>query len=100
MILFVDILKLLPKSWSKPKASSSEEALMVQPDQSVEGELVVHVEAAALFAHITSYSAPPTVTQFTAPKDYYHAADPDFRLWLNAIRTEYDLLDRRWNVGK
>lgn len=105
MIPFVDILKLLPKSWSKPKATSSEEALMVQPDEIVERELVEHVEAAALFAHITSYSAPSTATQFTTPKDYYHAADPqrtpDFRLWLDAIHKEYDLLDKTmecWEV--
>jgi hypothetical protein len=41
----------------------------MQPDQSVEEELVAHVEAAELIAHITSNSAPSIATQFTAPKD-------------------------------
>ena len=34
--------------------------------------LIVHVEAAALLAQITSNGAPPNATQFTCPKDYAH----------------------------
>ena len=66
---------------------------------------MVHVEAAALIAHITSNSAPPNATQFTCPKDYAHAIDPErtpaYRLWLEATRKEYDLLDKTmgcWEV--
>ena len=59
--------------------------------------LIVHVEAAALLAQITSNGAPPNATQFTCPKDYAHAIDPertpDYRLWLEATLTEYVLLD-------
>jgi hypothetical protein len=67
--------------------------------------LFVHVEAAALIAHITSNSAPSNATQFTCPKDYAHAIDPesspDYRLWLEATRKEYELLDKTmgcWEV--
>ena len=67
--------------------------------------LIVHVEAAALLAQITSNGAPPNATQFACPKDYAHAIDPegtpDFRLWLEATREEYDLLDKTmgcWEV--
>ena len=50
----------------------------------LEDTLFVHVEAAALIAHITSNSAPSNAKQFTCPKDYAHAIDPertpDYRL--------------------
>jgi hypothetical protein len=62
-------------------------------------------EAAALIAHITSNSAACNATQFTCPKDYAHALDPerspDYRLWLDATRKEYELLDKTmgcWEV--
>ena len=71
----------------------------------LEDSLFVHVEAAALIAHITSNSAPFNATQFTCPKDYAHAIDPkrspDYRLWLEATRKEYELLDKTmgcWEV--
>jgi hypothetical protein len=64
----------------------------------LEDTLFVHVEAAALIAHITSNSAPSSATQSTCPKDYAHAIDPertpDYRLWLEATRKEYELLDK------
>ena len=65
----------------------------------------MHVEAAALIAHITTDRAPLNATQFTTPSDHAHAIDPertpDFRLWLEATRKEYDLLDKTmgcWEV--
>ena len=71
----------------------------------LEDTLLVHVEAAALIAHITSNSAPSNATQFTCPKDYAHAIDPesspDYRLWLEGTRKEYELLDKTmgcWEV--
>ena len=71
----------------------------------LEDTLFVHVEAAALIAHITSNSAPFNATQFTCPKDYAHAIDPertpDYRHWLEATRKEYELLDKTmgcWEV--
>jgi hypothetical protein len=80
IIPFADVLKLLPKSWSKPRQSSDK-------------------------AHITSNSAPSNAAQFTCPKDYGHAIDPertpDYRLWLEATRKEYELLDKTmgcWEV--
>jgi hypothetical protein len=58
----------------------------------------MHVEAAALITHITSDRAPLHAIRFTAPNDYAHDIDPerthDFRLWLDATRKEYDLLDK------
>ena len=66
----------------------------------LEDTLFVHVEAAALIAHITSNSAPSNATQFTCPKDYAHAIDPE-RLWLEDTRKEYELLDKTmgcWEV--
>ena len=63
------------------------------------------VPAAALIAHITSNSAPSNAKQFTFAKDYAHAIDPehtpDYRLWLEATRKEYELLDKTmgcWEV--
>ena len=71
----------------------------------LEEALMVHVEAAALIAHITNDRSPLNATQFTTPKDYAHAVDPertpDFRLWLEATRKEYELLDKTmgcWEV--
>jgi hypothetical protein len=105
IIPFSDILKLLPKTWSKPRQSSDEEALVMSGELVLEDTLLVHVEAAALIAHITSNSAPSNATQFTCPKDYAHAIDPertpDYRLWLEATRKEYELLDKTmgcWEV--
>ena len=84
IIPFDDILKLLPKSWSKPRDSSIEEALNMVDEPILEEALIVHVEAAALIAHITNDRSPLNATQFTTPKDYAHAVDPertpDFRL--------------------
>ena len=84
VIPFNDILKLLPKSWSKPRDSSNEEALNMLDQSNLEEALIVHVEAAALIAHITTDRAPLNATQFTMPSDYAHAIDPertpDFRL--------------------
>ena len=105
IIPFNDILKLLPKSWSKPRDSSNEEALNMLDESNLEEALLVHVEAAALIAHITTDRAPLNATHFTTPSDYAHAIDPertpDFRLWLEATRKEYDLLDKTmgcWEV--
>ena len=105
IIPFDDILKLLPKTWSKPRQSSDEEALVMSGELVLEDTLLVHVEAAALIAHITSNSAPSNAKQFTCPKDYAHAIDPertpDYRLWLEATRKEYELLDKTmgcWEV--
>ena len=49
--------------------------------------------------------SPLNATQSITPKDYAHAIDPegtpDFRLWLEATREEYDLLDKTmgcWEV--
>ena len=71
----------------------------------LEEALIVHVEAAALIAHITNDRSPLNATQFTTPKDYAHAVDPertpDFRLWLEATRKEYELLNKTmgcWEV--
>ena len=68
-------------------------------ESNLEEALLVHVEAAALIAHNTTDRAPLNATQFTTPSDYAHAIDPertpDFRLWLEATRKEYDLLSRR-----
>jgi hypothetical protein len=90
IIPFADVLKLLPKAWSKPRQSSDEEALVMSGESVLEDTLFVHVEAAALIAHITSNSAPSNATQFTCPKDYAHAIDPerspDYHLWLEATR--------------
>ena len=84
IIPFDDILKLLPKSWSKPRDSSTEEALNMVDEPILEEALIVHVEAAALIAHITNDRSPLNATQFTTPKDYADAVDPertpDFRL--------------------
>jgi hypothetical protein len=105
IIPFDDILKLLPKSWAKPRDSSTEEALYMVDEPSLEEALIVHVEAAALIAHITNDRSPLNATHFTTPKDYAHAVDPertpDFRLWLEATRKEYELLDKTmgcWEV--
>jgi hypothetical protein len=105
IIPFSDILKLLPKTWSKPRQSSDQEDLVMSGESVLEDILFVHVEAAALIAHITSNSAPSNATQFTCPKDYAHAIDPerspDYRLWLEATRKEYELLDKTmgcWEV--
>jgi hypothetical protein len=105
IIPFADVLKLLPKAWSKPRQSSHEEALVMSGESVLEDKPFVHVEAAALIAHITSNSAPSNATQFTCPKDYAHAIDPerspDYRLWLEATRKEYELLDKTmgcWEV--
>jgi hypothetical protein len=105
IISFNDFLKLLPKSWSNPRDSSNEEVLLMQGEPALEEALFVHVEAVALIAHITTDRAPPNATQFTTPKDSAHAIDPertpDFRIWLEATRKEYDLLDktmRCWEV--
>ena len=47
---------------------------------------------------ITNDRSPLNATQFTTPKDYAHTVDPertpDFRLWLEATRKEYELLDK------
>ena len=51
MISFDDILKLLSKSWSKPRDSSNEEALCMQGEPAFEEALFVHVEAVALIAY-------------------------------------------------
>jgi hypothetical protein len=66
---------------------------------------IVHVEAAAPLAHISNDRSPLNATQFTTPKDYAHAVDPertpDFRLWLEATCKEYELLDKTmgcWEV--
>ena len=74
-------------------------------EPSLEEALIVHVEAAALIAHITNDRSPLNATHFTTPKDYAHAVDPertpDFRLWLEATRKEYELLDKTmgcWEV--
>jgi hypothetical protein len=100
---FNDILKLLPMSWSKPRQSSNEEDLIMSGESVWEDTLFVYVEAAALIAHITSN--PSNATQFTCPKDYAHGIDPErtpnYRLWLEVTRKEYELLDktmRCWEV--
>ena len=74
-------------------------------EPSLEEALIVHVEAAALIEHITNDRSPLNVTHFTTPKDYAHAVDPErtphFRLWLEATRKEYELLDKTmgcWEV--
>jgi len=96
IIQFNDILKLIPKAWSH-QAHLAEET--------VNEELIMHVEAAALIAHITNDRAPINSTAFTTPKDYFHAVDPertpDYREWIEAIRKEYHLLDHTmgcWEV--
>jgi hypothetical protein len=48
IIALSDILKLLPKTWSKPRQSSDEEALVMSGEPVLEDTLLVHVEAAAL----------------------------------------------------
>lgn len=97
MIQFNDILKLIPKSWSNSQAHLAEET--------VNEDLIMHVEAAALIAHITTDRAPINSTSFTTPKDYFHAVDPlrtpDYKEWIEAIRKEYYLLDQTmgcWEV--
>jgi hypothetical protein len=77
IIPFNDILKLLPKPWSKPRQSSNEEVLIMSGAPVLEDTLFVHVEAAALIAHITSNNASANTTQFTFPKDCAHAIDPE-----------------------
>ena len=76
----------------------------MQGEPVLEEASIVDVEAAALIAQITTDRAPLNATQFTTPKDYAHAVDPertpDFRLWLETIRKEYDVLTKRWDVGK
>jgi hypothetical protein len=61
-------------------------------ESNLEEALLVHVEAAALIAHITTDRAPLNATHFTTPSDYAHAIDPertpDFHLWLEATRKE------------
>ena len=69
VIPFNDILKLLLKSWSKPRDSSNEEALNMLDESNLEEALIVHVEAAALIAHITTDRAPLNATQFTTPSE-------------------------------
>ena len=90
IIQFNDILKLIPKAWSNPQAHLAEET--------VNEDLIMHVEAAALIAHITTDRAPLHSTSFTTPKDFNHATDPtrtpDYREWIEAIRKEYHLLDQ------
>ena len=68
IIPFDDILKLLPKSWSTPRQSSNEQALIMSGESVLKDMLIVHVEAAALLAQITSNGAPPNATQLTCPK--------------------------------
>ena len=86
IIQFNDILKLIPKTWSNPQAHLAEET--------VNEDLIMHVEAAALIAH----RAPLHSTSFTTPKDFFHTTDPertpDYREWIEAIRKEYYLLDQ------
>ena len=93
IIPFNDVLKLLPKAWSNPQAHYAH--IAVEP---INEPLIMHVEAAALIAHLTTDRAPIDSTQFTTPKDYYHAVDPkrtpDYREWIIALRKEYDLLDK------
>jgi hypothetical protein len=105
VIPFNYILKLLSKSWSKLRDSSNEEALNMLDESNLEEALLVHVEAAAPIAHITTDRAALNATQFTTPSNYAHAVDPertpDFRLWLEATRKEYDVLDKTmgcWEV--
>ncbi len=88
-----------------PRQFFNEEALIMSGELVLEDTLFVHVEAAALIAHITSNSAPSNATQFTCPKDYAHAIDPerfpDYRLWLEDTHKEYELLDKTmgcWEV--
>ena len=84
--------------WSKPRDSSNEQALLMQAEPALEEALIMHVEAPALIAHITPDRAPLNAIRFTAPKDYANVIDPertpDFGLWLDASRKEYDLLDK------
>ena len=105
IIPFNNVLKLLPKSWSKPRQFANEEALIMSGESVLGNTLFVHVEAAALIAHITSNGTPSNATQFTCPKEYAYDRDPectpDYRLWLEASRKEYELLDKAmgcWEV--
>ena len=77
IIPFNNVLKLLPKSWSKPRQFANEEALIMSGESVLGNTLFVHVEAAALIAHITSNNASANTTQFTFPKDCAHAIDPE-----------------------
>jgi hypothetical protein len=65
IIPFSDTLKLLPKTWSKPRQSSDQEALVMSGESVLEDTLFVHVEAAALIAHITSNSAPSLARSYS-----------------------------------
>ena len=91
IISFNDILKLLPKSGSKPGDSSNKEALLLcirycsdkhshllmQGEPALEWALILHVDAAALHAHITTDRAPRNATQFATPEDSAHAETPN-----------------------
>jgi hypothetical protein len=102
IIPFADVLKLLPKSWSKPRQSSHEQALVMSGESVLEDTLFVHVEAAALIAHITSNSAPFNATQFTCPKDYAHAIDPerspDYRLCKSILKAYLGTISLKANA--
>ena len=55
----------------------------------------MHVEAAALIAHITTDRAPLQSTSFTTPKDFFHETDPErtpvYKEWIEAILKEFHL---------
>jgi hypothetical protein len=82
-----------------------EHVLYMVDEPILEEALIVHIEAAAFIVHITNDRSPLNATHFTTPKDFAHAVDPertpDFRLWLEATRKEYELLDKTmgcWEV--
>ena len=62
IISFNDVLKLLPKAWSNPQAHYAH--IAVEP---INEPLIMHVEAAALIAHITTDRA-PKLTLLSSPR--------------------------------
>ena len=83
IILFEDILALIPKSWAQRQQQQLAQALFSS------------VEEAALNAHLMNDHGHKN-TKYTTPRDYYHAVDPkrtpDFREWIAALEKEYNLL--------
>jgi hypothetical protein len=87
IILFEDILALIPKSWAQRQQQQLAQALFSS------------VEEAALNAHLIDLLMNDhghKNTKYTTPRDYFHAVDPkrtpDFREWIAALEKEYNLL--------